>query len=90
MIWKFRPPETIEMAFPMGSPLILIFLHIPVASSGQIGEIQATTDNWNGLSYGLPTDIAISHTFQWPLEVKTGKFRPPITFGMAFPMGLSS
>ena len=40
------------MAFPMGSPLTLQFLHIPVASWVQNREIQAPNYIWYGLSYG--------------------------------------
>ena len=95
----------------MGSPLTLLFLHIPVAFLVQIRGIQTSKDIWDGLFYGLPTVIDIYPHFngllrskpgnschkghlEWPfllappLEVKTGKFRPPRTFGMEFPMGL--
>ena len=43
---------TFGMAFPMGSPLALLFLHISMASRGQNQEIQATKGIWNGVPYG--------------------------------------
>ena len=49
---KFRPPRTLGMAFPMGFPLALLFLHISMVSCGQDRHIHATKDICNGVPYG--------------------------------------